>query len=284
MSEKIEERILKAKLTPKDKIVLDYILKNKQICYFQTANEIAEKLNVSASSVVRLSSKLKYENFSAFKRALQEEYIKKRQFNYVTEIPYEKIKNYESLTDNELIFALQQNILKNIQTDINKAENENYINTAKIISNSKRIFIVGFRACAGFASSFGVMLSCIRPNVYVVSNNQPLIDFLVDLNEHDTVISISFERYSSDTVFATEIAKKAGSKIIAITDSYTSPIADKALITLIITTDNISFYNSYVSFVMSMEIIVGLVSKHNKIQNENRLIKMEEYLKQTGQY
>jgi len=35
---------------------------------------------------------------------------------------------------------------------------------------------------------------------------------------------------------------------------------------------------------MAMEVLLGLVSKKNKSQNEERLIKMEEYLRETGQY
>ena len=49
-------------------------------------------------------------------------------------------------------------------------------------------------------------------------------------------------------------------------------------------TDNLSFYNSYTALVMSMEVLTGLVSKKNKTQNEERLKKMEEYLRETGQY
>ncbi len=35
---------------------------------------------------------------------------------------------------------------------------------------------------------------------------------------------------------------------------------------------------------MAMEVLTGLVSRRNKEQNEARLMKMEEYLRETGQY
>lgn len=47
-----------AKLTPKDKIVLDYILRNRAKACFMTSSEIAQILGISPSSVVRVSSKL----------------------------------------------------------------------------------------------------------------------------------------------------------------------------------------------------------------------------------
>ena len=45
-----------------------------------------------------------------------------------------------------------------------------------------------------------------------------------------------------------------------------------------------TFFNSYVSLAMVMDLLTGLVSKQNKGQNEERLRRMEKYLDQTGQY
>lgn len=279
----VESRIAGAKLSPNDKLVLDYILKNKETSCFRTSAEIAEFLQVSPSSVVRMSSKLGYESFAGFKRALQEELADSRR-KQAAPIPYEKIKDYGDLSEEEWIAVMKDYALKNLERDQTTADYVSYRKAAEVINNAERVFIVGYRACAGFAASFSVMLSCVRPAVYSVSVNQPMVDFLVDLTERDTVIALSYERYSSDTVFAVHMAKQAGSHIVALTDKYTSPICPGADVVILNTTDNLSFYNSYVSLTMSMEIIVSLVSRRNKKQNEERLMKMEEYLRETGQY
>lgn len=284
MAERIAARIADSKLSPNDKIVLDYILKNKETSCFQTAAEIADILDVSPSSVVRVSAKLGYESFSIFKRALQEELAEHRKKLDPDPIPYEKIKNIDNLTEEELIEVMKRNALKNLERDQTTADYVSYRKAAKIILEADRVFIVGFRACAGFASAFGVMLGCVRPGVYVVPGSQPMVDFLVDLTKKDVVIALSYERYSSDTVFAVNMARKAGSHIVALTDKYTSPICPGAEAVILNSTENISFYNSYVGVTMSMEILVGLVSRSNKRQNQERLMKMEEYLRETGQY
>ena len=126
--------------------------------------------------------------------------------------------------------------MRNIESDQTTADYVNYRKAANLITEADRVFIVGFRTCAGFASSFGVMLGCVRPGIYVVNGSRPLVDSLVDLTKNDTVIGL------------------------------------------------LSFYNSYTTLVMAMEVLLGLVSKKNKSQNEERLIKMEEYLRETGQY
>jgi len=284
MTETIEQRACKAELSSNEKIVLNFMLKNKNQACFLTSNEIAEMLGVSPSSVIRLSKKLGYENFTTFKKTFQREHANRDSDYAAAEIPYEKIKHYDTLTDSELITEFRQNVLDNIKKDISSETNSKFIESAEIISNAKRIFIVGFRTCSGFASSFGVMLSCIRPGVLVIGSHQPLVDSLIDLTDEDVMIALSFNRYSSDTIFATEMAKDAGCKVIAMTDSYTAPIAQGAEKIIISSMDNLSFFNSYVSFTMNIETIVALVSKRNKELNESRLMKMEDYLERTGQY
>lgn len=284
MKTTIENSSYKSDLTNKDKIILDYILRNKKTACFLTSNEIAELLNVSPSSVVRLSKKIGFENFSAFKKALQMEIAEQEPSLDANEIPYEKIEQYDKLSDIELIKAFRQNVLKNITADISSKEDKKFIESADIISKAKRVFIVGYRTCAGLASTFGIMLSCIRPDVFVLNNNGPIVDRLIDLGKNDVVVAISFNRYSGNTKFAVQIARDAGAKIISFTDFYTSPIAQGVDKVIINSVENFSFYNSYASSMMNIETIVALVSKKNMAANKKRLMKMETYLEQNGEY
>ena len=104
------------------------------------------------------------------------------------------------------------------------------------------------------------------------------------LTRDDVMIAISFVRYSSDTAFAAQMARSAGCKIIAMTDSYAAPIAHGAAKVIISDIGNLGFFDSYVSFLANMEKILMLVSKRNKKTNEDRLKKMDMYLEKTGQY
>ncbi len=279
----ISGRAANARLTPKDRLVLDYILKNPETACFMTAAELAARLDVSASSVVRVSAKLKFENFTEFKRALQLEVAGERKKER-PRIPYEKINDSADLSEDELISVIKSNVLHNIEKDQAAADHASYRKAAELVGEARRVFIVGFRACAGFADSFGTMLGCVRPGVYVVNGCRPLVDSLVDLTAEDVVIALSFERYSSDTIFAAKIAREAGSRIVAMTDKFTSPLCAGAEAVVLCSTDGLSFYNSYTALVMAMEVLTGLVSRSKKEQNEKRLRMMEKYLDETGQY
>lgn len=279
----IRERMAGVKLTPKDRLVLDYILKNPETACFLTAAELAAKLKVSASSVVRVSTRLGYENFTAFRRALQQAVAEERK-KAQGEIPYERIKNSAELSEEELIAVIQSNVLHHIEQDRTAVNHAEYRKAASLIGSASRVYLVGFRCCAGFADSFGVMLGCVRPGVFVVNGSRPMVDSLVDVTPEDVVVALSFERYSADTVFAARMAREAGAHLVALTDKYTSPLCAGAEAVILCSAEGLSFYNSYTSLVMAMEVLTGLVSHRKKEQNESRLKKMEEYLEETGQY
>ena len=55
MENQLQKLIISAQLTPKEKEVADYVLENLQKCCFMTSTELAGALNVSYSSVIRLT-------------------------------------------------------------------------------------------------------------------------------------------------------------------------------------------------------------------------------------
>ena len=278
----VEERVANARLQRNDRVILDYILQNKKKACFQTSNEIAELLGVSPSSVVRLPQRLGYENFAAFRRALQEEVSSAG--GAFEAIPYRKIDEYEDLSDEETLAAFGQNLFTNVKATLSSEEDRKLAEIADMIVAARRVCIVGFRVCQGFAQSMGLMLACMRPGVEVAGDAQPLVESLVDIGPDDLLLAISFSRYSKDTVFAVRVAHDSGCPVVALTDSYTAPIARGAAKTVVNRVGNMSFFDSHVSFLINMEKILLLVSKRNKKTNEARLMRMEKYLSETGQY
>ena len=280
----IEERMSGAKLLNRDRTILDYILKNKKHACFQTAGEIAEALGVSASAVVRLPGKLGYENFAKFKRTLQEEVAAAGSSPLALAVPYDKIREYGDLSDEEVLATFSQNTLRNVKADISPEMDKKLIEVADMIAQARTVYIVGFRSCFGYASRMGVMLSCIRPGVVTVGHNRPLVDTLIDAGPDDVLVAISFARYSRDTAFATQMACDTGCPVVAMTDSYAAPIALGAEKVVLSSTDNLSFFDSFVSLTMNMEKILLIVTKRDRAASEARSAKMERYLEKTGQY
>ena len=69
MENQLQNLIISAQLTPKEKEVADYVLENLQKCCFMTSTELAGELNVSYSSVIRLTKTLGFTGYPDFQRA-----------------------------------------------------------------------------------------------------------------------------------------------------------------------------------------------------------------------
>ena len=193
----LEERAAAAAgLTEGDKKALDFIVANKKNACFLSSYEIAARIGTSPSTVVRLSKKLGYGSFAAFRRALQAEVAG-------AEGPTLAARSAKRLPMNaEGDFAALAIYTENLTEAVAAAaatENDRRIaEAADIVAAARKVCIIGFRACAGFAAAAAVQLSCFRPNVETLGECRPLVDQLIDLSPEDAMIVISFARYSSD--------------------------------------------------------------------------------------
>lgn len=70
----LKEIILTANLTKTQKMIANYILENSSDACFMTSTEIAMKLGVSESSVIRFSRSLGFSGFMDFQKALRKDY------------------------------------------------------------------------------------------------------------------------------------------------------------------------------------------------------------------
>ena len=109
------------KLNENDLHIVKYILNNKKNCYKMGIIELANKCNVSKSTILRLTQKLGLSGYSEFKIFLK----------------WEDNKNIEE--DNDYI----ENICKSLNDTIKNNDNENIKKICKIIHDSQRIFIYG---------------------------------------------------------------------------------------------------------------------------------------------
>ena len=78
------------------------------------------------------------------------------------------------------------------------------------------------------------------------------------------LIGISFPRYSNKTVKAIEYAHSRGAKTIAITDGKQSPLVKDATISLIASSDMLSFIDSLVAPLSLINALLAAISMKRK--------------------
>ena len=86
-------------------------------------------------------------------------------------------------------------------------------------------------------------------NIQLVNSTSEaeIFEQMIRVNERDAVIGISFPRYSRKAVKALQFASKRGAKVISITDSPLSPLAEPANYLLLARSDMASVVDAIVA-------------------------------------
>ena len=97
----------------------------------------------------------------------------------------------------------------------------------------------------------------------------------MNVGEGDTIVAISFPRYSSRIVNAVDFACRSGAKVVAITDSMSSPIAKPAYAALCVKSNMASFADSLVAPLSIINALIAAISKKKNDEISSALARLE---------
>ena len=285
MSE-LSELIHNANLTKTQKMIAKYILDYSADACFMTSTEIALKLNVSESSVIRFSRSLGFGGFMDFQKMLRKEYQDKvLSISNTITVPAQRVAKRAKLERNsDYINRHFKNALQNLETLFTTNTLDAFEDAADIIVAGKRKYIAASRGNACLGDYFLLYLKHILP--HVTSTNTAAIspiDHMCNITKEDCLIVFSFPRYSSLDRVTTEMAKEAGASIVVITDKPSALLAQYATVLITVPVDSNAFFNSLIGPQFVAEILLDTIS-HKVNGIEKRLKKIDKYLDKLGIY
>ncbi len=285
MTEELRARLIGIKLTKKEKLIAEFLLDNFAEACFTTSTEIAKRLHISDSSVIRFTKTLGYNGFIDFQKSMRKSYTER--INSVSDsiaIPAERLKlSIDKLDENNMIKNYFSNVLQNLEECINRNDTITFERAAEIITGSKRKFIVTTRANSCIGDMLLLLLKHLLPDVYETSHPAlNVIDHLCDITENDCIIAVSFPRYSEMDLLAAQMAYEAGAKIVLITNRASSPLAQYATELFTVGVDSNTFFNSYVAVLFTVELLCSFISKKMGYGTETKLKLIDKYLSKVG--
>lgn len=287
MENQLQKLIISAQLTPKEKEVADYVLENLQKCCFMTSTELAGVLNVSYSSVIRLTKTLGFTGYPDFQNFLRESYAEQsRDVDAGILIPAERI---EAIKKKEHKATVQDTVcaytLSNIQSTIAGNTEEQYRKATSILINSDVKYIFSSRGSTCVGGFLNTILRQTLPHVYNYgSHGQNMFDFASDLKKGDAAVFITYSRYSRLMYLTAEMVHKQGASIILLTDKPTCETAKFADVVLTARGDSSEFYNSYVAGMFAAEMLCAYICRETNYSNQELLERIDEYTSQIGNF
>lgn len=258
------------KFSKGQKKIANYIRSNYDKAAFMTAANLSKNTGVSCSTVVRFAVELGFDGYPQLQKTLQEMVRNKLTAVQRMEVTSNRMGDRDILST-----ILNYDILKIKQT-LDEIDKNAFEDAVETIINAKNIYILGVRSSSSLAGFLGFYLNLVFDNVKLINTTSAseIFEQIFRVDKDDVVISISFPRYSARTIKAVQYAKNQSAKVVAITDSETSPLTKFATHTLIARSDIASFVDSLVaplSVINALIVALGMRKKSNVYTSFDKL-------------
>lgn len=282
----LRETIHNAKLTKTQKTIAKFVLDNSADACFMTSAAIADRLEVSESSVIRFARSLGYSGFMDFQKSIRREYQDQvyRISSSIT-VPSQRMAQRNKVgTSASYMKQHFNNIMHNIEEMFSNNSLQSFEEAADIIIGSSQKYIAATRGDSALADYTSLYLKHMLPGVNNINSAcMTPIDQLTAIGRDDCLLIFGFPRYSSVDHMTAKMAKDSGARIIVVTDKPSSLLAQYATVLLTVPVDSNNFNNSLVAAQFVAECLLEAVS-HKVDGIEQRLKKIDEYLDELGSY
>ncbi len=251
-------------LSKSHKKIADFVLNNYEKAAYYTAAKLGAETDISESTVVRFAMHLGFEGYPEFQDALQED-IK----GQLTSLQRMEVASYRMSGEDVLTKVLTDD-RASIKETLNNISREDFKNAAEAINSAGKIYILGIRSSAPLAEFIYFYFKMIYDNVVLIdtASASEMFEKAFKIKKNDVCIALSFPRYSKAVVNTLDYIKDKGAKIIAITDSNSSPIVPVADYVLLAKSNMASFVDSLVA---PMSLINALIVEATTKQRDEVL-------------
>ncbi|MBO5943995.1 MAG: MurR/RpiR family transcriptional regulator [Clostridia bacterium] len=259
------------KLSKGHKKLVAYITENYDKAAFMTASKLGEKVGVSESTVVRFATEMGFKGYPELQKELQQ-MIKSK----LTAVQRMEVSS-TLIGEQDAIKKVLNGDIELIRDTLEQISTEEFSKAVQIINNARKIYILGVRSSASLASFLYFYLNPVFENVVLIdtSSASEMFEQMFRISEDDVCVAISFPRYSKQTINALRFINDRGTKIIAITDSADSPIAEYADNILVAKSDMVSVVDSLVAPLSLINALIVAVTFSRRDEVYNNFNKLE---------
>jgi len=248
-----------ASLTASERALADDLLRHYPDGLLDSASAIAARTGTSASTVVRMFSKLGYDSLAEVRREARTEVTSRLQ-TAAQRAPATlgAERSLAECVDDALLH--DQHNLAATRQGLDMAAFEA---TARLLGqDGGRVFVMAEKNSAPVASHLATHLNMCRPGVQDLGAGAPFaVDRMLWVEPQDVLLVFTIRRYSRGGLLAAQHFRAQGATVVALTDSPVAPIVQHAQHTLVARTANASPFDSYTAAFFLCNALVSAVAQ-----------------------
>ena len=275
------EKFRKVSFTKNQKRIAQYCIDHQMELSQKTLREVADEARVSEVTVLNFVRKLGYEGFSEFKSWAYEQLTQQLNDNnrFRQALGQRLDANTQNRSNASILESHIHTVMRAAETSLIQNKPEAYQKAADLLVSSRHVFVAGLRSLRGEASRFALGLQYPLDHVtYLDYDYTGLMQALSGTTAGDTLVLFCFARYYLPDIALCKMVRDAGLKLILISDSAISPLANYADILLVVSTESVSFFNSCVGLIAVTEYLIALIVDKAGEEVKGRWKEIDTYL------
>lgn len=190
---------------------------------FQSVRGLADLAGANPNTVVRLAHSMGYASYDEARSVMQQA-LRRRQLGYA-----DRAKALSDVTSDRLAEDLHSSARANVDEVFDPSLRDEIIACVQPLLAARQVHCIGVRMGFSLAHYFTYRGRMAHANIQPVPAQPGLVlDAMSEIGPQDIVVAITFAHYSSEVLRAAEAAREQGARVLAVTDSYSSPLATGA--------------------------------------------------------
>lgn len=262
-------------LTKSHQKAAEVLVRDPGLAAFASASEIARRAGVSEATVTRLAYALGFQGFAEMQNYAQQNLARGRL------VEKHQVAVDELAGADSLVKRIMELDVANIRSTIAGIRLEDFDRAVEMIGTAERIHVIGLRSSGSVSHFLAFLLGSMFGNTELISPGEgDLPNRLVSLGPGSLLIAIAFPRYTRETVRTVTSASQRGAKILSITDSKLSPLAQKADVSLTVSIDSLFFSDSYVAALSLANALLAACGARYRDRVLGSLNRLEEFYRE----
>lgn len=217
-------------LTGAQRLMAEFVNHNLFQAATMRIEEIAQAASVSPATANRFAGALGFGGYPQFRAAMMREFE-------ATLAPVERLKSAlaSPASSHELILSALETDIDNLRATQHALTGQACNDAVDALVGADRVFVVGFGSSGHLAAQLEYGLNPYLGYVQSLAGAGGPANAarrLYDATARDLVVAIAFPRYLGDTIAVAEQARSSGARVLALTDSASSPLSRLADISL----------------------------------------------------
>jgi DNA-binding MurR/RpiR family transcriptional regulator len=275
LNKRIERRF--AELSPRLRVAARYVLDRPDEVALHSMRALALRAGVKPSIMLRLARELGFAGYDAF-RAPFREWLRQRQVSFTARARALRDRARHS-EEAALVSNMLAADLADLEETYTSLGEERLVAARKMLAAAPRVFVLGTRSL--YPVAFAFHYACrmfMDTTILLTGQGGTFADELRRVQKGDVMLAIGLDPLPSDMLHAVGYARAAGARLLALTDSPISPLAQGAALVLPVKAGGPSFFDSAVPALSIVQTLVALLLAEGGEEVIGRLARSERQL------